>query len=81
MALWEKALLIRDECIRPMRKAPALVSGLDLIELGLTPGPLFKTLLSELEEERFEGGITNKEEAVGWLRKQIASKKSLTKAP
>jgi len=81
MALWEKALLIRDEFILPMRKAPALLSGLDLIELGLTPGPLFKTLLSELEEERFEGGITNKEEAVGWLRKQIASKKSLTKAP
>lgn len=67
--LWRKALSIRESLILPLGKKQALVSGRDLIELGLTPGPLFKTLLSEIEEARLEGTISNREEALGWVKK------------
>lgn len=76
MNLWRQALLIRDEWIRPPEKVPALVSGRDLIELGLKPGPLFKTLLSEIKEEQMEGRISSREEALDWITKRLISFKS-----
>ncbi len=39
--------------------------------MGLTPGPLFKTLLSEIEEARLDGEISNREEALGWVKKRL----------
>ena len=69
--LWREALSIRETLIRPLGKKQALVSGRDLIGLGLTPGPLFKTLLSEIEEARLEGTILNREEALGWVKKRL----------
>ncbi|MBA4394143.1 MAG: hypothetical protein C0407_11370 [Desulfobacca sp.] len=69
--IWRKALLIRDEWFRPLAKSPPLVSGKDLIELGLKPGPFFKVLLSEIQEEQLEGTVQSKEEALVWLRKRI----------
>lgn len=71
MNLWRQALLIRDEWISPTPKIPALVSGRDLIELGLKPGPLFKTLLSEIKEEQMEGRIPSREEALDWITKRL----------
>jgi poly(A) polymerase len=69
--LWRKALLIRDERIRPLEKVPPLISGKDLIDLGLKPGPLFKTLLSEINEEQLEGTVQSHEEALVWIKKRI----------
>ncbi len=71
MNLWRQALLIRDEWISPTAKVPALVSGRDLIELGLKPGPLFKTLLSEIKEEQMEGRIPSREEALDWIKNRL----------
>jgi poly(A) polymerase len=71
MNLWRKALLIRDEWIRPQAKNPPLISGNDLIELGLKPGPLFKTLLSKINEEQLEGTVQSREEALDWIKKGI----------
>ncbi|MFH0788524.1 MAG: hypothetical protein V2B13_13050 [Pseudomonadota bacterium] len=71
MNLWRQALLIRDEWISPPAKVPALVSGRDLIELGLKPGPLFKTLLSEIKEEQMEGRIPSREEALDWIKNRL----------
>ena len=54
--LWREALFTRDEIIRPLEIIPPLVSGKDLIELGMKPGPVFKTVLSEIT-----GGTTGRE--------------------
>lgn len=46
---------------------PPLVSGDDLIALGLKPGPIFKELLDAVREEQLEGRLKNRDEALGWL--------------
>jgi poly(A) polymerase len=76
IALWEKALAIREEVVRPLQKARPLITGQDLIDLGLSPGPFFKTLLSDIQEERLEGKIATREEALQWARRRIASSKN-----
>ncbi len=47
--------------------SPALLNGHDLRILGLKPGPLFKEILTALEDEQFEGQILNREEALEWV--------------
>lgn len=50
----------------------ALAKGATLIALGLSPGPIFRTLLDEAYEVQIEGGITTSEEADLWLRARVA---------
>jgi putative nucleotidyltransferase with HDIG domain len=54
-----KAELGVDE-ISPTR----LISGNDLVELGLKPGPRFAELLRALEDAQLEGVITNREDGL-----------------
>ncbi|MEO0101416.1 MAG: HD domain-containing protein [candidate division WOR-3 bacterium] len=46
-----------------------LVTGYDLIDLGLKPGPIFKKILGEIEEMTLEGKIRTKEEGLEYVRK------------
>ncbi|HIE05962.1 MAG TPA: HD domain-containing protein, partial [bacterium (Candidatus Stahlbacteria)] len=48
-----------------------LINGYDLIELGLVPGPIFKRILSAVEEEQKDGRITTREEALDLARSLI----------
>lgn len=50
------------------RKITRLITGHDLIALGLKPGPIFKTILTEMEELQIEGKIKNKEEGIEYLK-------------
>ncbi|MBI3302961.1 MAG: CCA tRNA nucleotidyltransferase [Deltaproteobacteria bacterium] len=47
---------------------PRLLSGHDLIALGLPPGPRFKEILSAVEEAQLEGRLLTREEALAWVR-------------
>lgn len=49
-------------------KPEPLLTGHDLIALGMAPGPDFRKLLDELEEERLEGRILDREAALAWLK-------------
>jgi len=69
--LWRQALSVREEIIRPLEKTSPLVSGRDLIEMGLNPGPLFKTVLSEIQEEQLDGKISSREQALEWVKKRM----------
>lgn len=53
-----------EEQIRP---AP-LVSGYDLIDLGLKPGTIFSEILTALEDLQLEGKLTTKENALKWVQ-------------
>jgi poly(A) polymerase len=53
-----------------MRPAP-LVTGDDLIALGLAPGPRFKEILSSMEDAQLEGRLTTREEALAHLRQEL----------
>ena len=53
-------------------KLPApLISGRDLIELGLTPGPKFGKILKTIEEKQIEKELSTKEETINWIKKHI----------
>jgi len=49
-----------QETLRPAR----LVTGEDLIALGLEPGPRFRSILDAIEEAQLEGSIATHEEAL-----------------
>lgn len=49
-----------------------LVTGNDLIAMGLAPGPLFKLILGELEELQWERKIETKEEGLALVREKLA---------
>jgi poly(A) polymerase len=50
-----------------MRPAP-LVTGHDLIALGMTPGPSFKRILERIEDAQLEGRIGSRDEALELAR-------------
>jgi poly(A) polymerase len=43
---------------------PPLVTGRDLIEMGLKPGPLFKSILEAIQTEQLEGRLTDRDSAI-----------------
>lgn len=49
-----------------------LVSGRDLIGLGLTPGPRFKELLDAIQTEQLEGRILDRDAAMDYLKELTA---------
>ncbi|UCH19408.1 MAG: CCA tRNA nucleotidyltransferase [Deltaproteobacteria bacterium] len=62
---------------RPQRAKPPLITGTDLIKtFGLKPSPLFKKILTNLEEARLSGSIRNKSEAEAWIRHFLARNKA-----
>ena len=60
---------VHRERVLPVQSSPPLLGGRDLIEeLGLQPGPLFKTILAQVELERMEGIIKSRDEALQLAR-------------
>jgi poly(A) polymerase len=56
------------EEVRP----PRLISGDDLIALGLRPGPDFKALLEAVEEAQLDGSIATREQAIELVKGRAA---------
>src|SRR5271170_7155091 len=55
---------------------PPLLTGKDLIELGMKPGRELGALLAEIREKQLADELKNKREAKSWAKKQIANQKS-----
>jgi poly(A) polymerase len=55
--------------IRP----PRLISGNDLIALGMTPGPGFKAILKDVEDRQLDGMLGSREEALDFVRSRYAA--------
>ncbi|MBI4444553.1 MAG: CCA tRNA nucleotidyltransferase [Acidobacteria bacterium] len=53
-----------EEQMRPQ----ALINGYDLIEMGLTPGPVFSEILHNVEDAQLEGRLLSREDALEWVR-------------
>jgi poly(A) polymerase len=54
-------------------KPAPLMTGRDLIDAGLPPGPRFKQLLHDIEDAQLEGSIRNRDEAINLLRQLLAN--------
>ena len=52
---------------------PPLVSGRDLIQRGLVPGPAFKDLLEAIQTEQLEGRLHDRDSALAYLEQLIDS--------
>jgi poly(A) polymerase len=52
---------------------PPLVSGDDLIALGLKPGPKFGEILEAVETRQLEGALRDREEAIEWVRAEFST--------
>jgi len=52
-------------------KPVPLLTGRELIAAGYQPGPIFKTVLSEVEDAQLEGRITNAAEALEMARRLL----------
>jgi poly(A) polymerase len=50
-----------------------LLTGDDLIRLGLRPGPQFKEILETAEDAQLDGKIATHEEALRWAAAYLAS--------
>jgi poly(A) polymerase len=48
-----------------------LVTGHDLIKLGLQPGPRFSEILEAVQTEQLEGRLTERESALEWVKDQV----------
>ena len=53
---------------------PPLITGKDLIELGLKPGPEFGKILKTIEEKQIEKELLTKEDAIDWVSTQLSIK-------
>jgi len=78
LELWELAKAKKQEFERAAAaeslSPAALMDGADLISLGHEPGPLFKEILSALEDEQLEGRLTDKDQALAWVREKYPLK-------
>ena len=59
---------LRPEEVRPV----PLVTGHDLIALGLPPGPRFKEILTQFEDLQLEGTLRTREDALAHLQRELA---------
>ncbi len=50
---------------------PPLITGKDLIALGIKPGPEFGEILQTIEEKQIEKELSSKEDAVKWIKATI----------
>lgn len=63
----------RDEfAAEPLIPKP-LVSGHDLITLGMTPSPRFSEILEAVQTEQLEGRLTEREAALEWVKGMTGS--------
>ena len=69
--LADAAYQFLKERLEPQERHPKLLSGHDLIRLGLTPGPRFRQLLTAVEEAQWEGLVQTREEALEMVQRLL----------
>lgn len=52
-------------------RAELSLTGDDLVEMGMTPGPVFQSVFKALREAHVKGVVETREEEVAWVRKEF----------
>src|SRR6202035_3129009 len=60
---------------------PPLVTGDDLIALGLKPGPQFGEILEAVETQQLEGTLKDREEALEWVKAEYLGEGGKRRTP
>lgn len=72
--LFAQVIDVCEKKVEPVLSGPPLLTGQDLIDLGLSPGPLFKEILNGLESAQVAGEIAGKEQGIAWVRQFVLKK-------
>ena len=56
-----------------LRDVHTLISGKDLIQMGMKPGPLFQEILTDVLHARLNGQITTKDQELEFVKEKITS--------
>ena len=69
----EAAAYCREQRKKPRAELdpPPLVTGDDLIAIGIPQGPQYRVLLEEIRREQLDGNLQNREDALRWLRRKM----------
>ncbi len=79
VVLLNNVLNIYEKNIKPVLHGPRLLTGRDLIvDFGLDPSPLFAEIFEKVEMARVEGEVTDRHQAMRWVRHYL-TEKNLTK--
>ncbi len=73
--LYRQIDAVYRQSVQPVLQGPKLLNGHDLRELGLKPGPLFGEILDSLEQARVVGEVNDREEALAWVSRLLASRR------
>jgi len=65
-----------DELSKTELKPKPLVSGDDLIELGLRPGPIFAELLDAVYDQQLAGDVATKAEGIVFIKERLRRKRA-----
>jgi poly(A) polymerase len=60
---------------------PPLVTGDDLIAIGLKPGPKFGEILEAVETRQLEGALKDREEAIAWVKAEFLEERGKRRTP
>jgi poly(A) polymerase len=66
--LADEAYRFLKERLEPQERLPRLITGADLIRLGLKPGPQFRQILTAVEEAQWDGVVNSSEDALRLVR-------------
>ncbi len=67
---YEFLLQKREEFANEPIIPPSLVTGEDLIAMGMKPGPKFGEILEAIETRQLEGELRTREEALDWVKRE-----------
>jgi poly(A) polymerase len=70
---YEFLLRTREELSQEEIAPAPLVNGYDLIEMGLTPGPVFQRILNAAMDEQLEGRLADRDEALAWVKRNFTN--------
>ena len=78
--IYDYAMARKREFENSGQRVEPLLSGDDLISMGLKPGPLFRELLEALTDAQLEGKVGDREQAENFIRRLVDQKRTTGKA-
>ena len=76
LSLYDFLVAQAEELKRKPAIRPPLLTGDDLIKLGMKPGPAMGAMLAEIREKQLADELKTPRQAKAWAKKQIGNRKS-----
>jgi poly(A) polymerase len=75
--LYKEIIELYQRRIKSVLEKPGLLNGHDLQEIfELKPGPVFRTILDDLQQAQAAGEIVGREDAIAWVRDYLRQRKT-----